>query len=83
MKQITQVIQHPYSPDLVPCDFWIFQKLKSPLKGKRFQTINVIQEKRMAHLMTNEREDFAEYFEQWKSCWENHVRSQGACFEEN
>ena len=31
--QITQVTQHPYSPDLVPCDFWIFPKLKSPLKG--------------------------------------------------
>jgi hypothetical protein len=26
----------PYSPDLAPCDFWLFQKLKSPLKGKRF-----------------------------------------------
>ena len=26
-------------PDLVPCDFWLFPKLKSPLKGKRFQTI--------------------------------------------
>ena len=43
-RQIIQVTQLPYSPDLVPCDFWLFQKLKSPLKGKRFQTINEIQE---------------------------------------
>ena len=34
--------QPPYSQDLVPCDFWLFPKLKSPLKGKRFQTINEI-----------------------------------------
>ena len=34
--QIIQVTQAPYSPDLVPCDFWLFPKLKSPLKGKRF-----------------------------------------------
>ena len=34
----------PYSPDVAPCDFWLFPKLKSPLKGKRFQTINEIQE---------------------------------------
>ena len=26
--QITQVIQPLYSPDLVPCDFWLFPKLK-------------------------------------------------------
>jgi transposase len=29
---ITQVYQPPYSLDLVPCDFWLFPKLKSPLK---------------------------------------------------
>ena len=31
----------PYSPDLVPCNFWLFPKLKSPLKGKRFQTVEI------------------------------------------
>ena len=31
----------PYSPDLVPCNFWLFPKLKSPLRGKRFQTVEV------------------------------------------
>ena len=49
--QITQVTQPPYSPDLAPCDFWLFSKLKSPLKGKRFLTINKIQETRMGQLM--------------------------------
>ena len=34
--QVIQVTQHPYSPDLAPCDFWLFPKLKSLLKGKRF-----------------------------------------------
>ena len=33
-----------HSSDLVPCDFWLFPKLKSPLKGNRFQIINEIQE---------------------------------------
>ena len=41
----------PYSPDLAPCDFWLFPKLNSPLKGKRFQTIDEIQENRMEQLM--------------------------------
>ena len=42
--QITQVTQPCYSPDLVPCDFWLFPKLKSPLKWKKFQNVDEIQE---------------------------------------
>ena len=49
--QITQVTQPHYSPDLVPFGFWLFPKLKSPLKGKRFQTISEIQENMMGQLM--------------------------------
>ena len=42
--QITQETQPCYSPDLVPCNFWLFPKQKSPLRGKRLQAIGVIQE---------------------------------------
>ena len=41
----------PYSPDLASCDFWLFPKLKSPLKGKGFQTINEIQENTSGQVM--------------------------------
>ena len=49
--QITQVTQTPYSSDLAPCNFWLFPKLKSSLKGKRFQIINEIQENTTGQLM--------------------------------
>ena len=49
--QTTQMIQPPYSPGLAPFDFWLFPKLKSPLKGKRFQTVNEIQENMMGQVM--------------------------------
>ena len=49
--QITQVTQPPYSPDLVPWDFWLFPKVQSPLGGKRFQTIDEIQENTSGQLM--------------------------------
>ena len=48
---IIQVTQPSYSPDLVPCNFWLFPKLKSPLKGKRCQTINEIRENMTRQLM--------------------------------
>ena len=44
-------LRPPYSPDLVPWDFCLFPKCKSPWKGKRFQTIDEIQENRMGQLM--------------------------------
>ena len=39
IHQIPQVTQPHYSPDLVPCDFWLFPKLKSPLKGRDFRLL--------------------------------------------
>ena len=49
--QITRGTQLPYSPDLVPCDCWLFPNQKAPLKRKRFQTINEIQGNMMGQLM--------------------------------
>ena len=63
--QIPQLAQPSYSPDFVFCDFWLLPKLKSPLKGKRFQTISEIQESMTGQLMATGRT----------------VKSQGACFE--
>ena len=60
--QITQVFQHLYSQDLMPCDFWLFPELKSPLKGKRFQTIDEIQENRTEQLMTVPTKDFTVFW---------------------
>ena len=50
--QITQVTQPLYSPDLAPSDFWLFPKLKSPLKGKRFQIIDEIQKNMMGQFIS-------------------------------
>ena len=33
----------PYSSDLASCDFWLFPKLKSPLKRRRFVNATVTQ----------------------------------------
>ena len=50
---------------LVPCNFWLFPKLKSPLKGKIFQAVSEILGNMMGQLMMI------------RNC----VRSQGAYFE--
>ena len=49
--QITQVTHTPYNPNLAPWNFRLFPKLKSPLKGRRFQNVVEIQENTMGQLM--------------------------------
>ena len=66
--QITQVTQPPYRPDLVPCDFWIFPKLKSPFEREDISDSGYDSEK---------------YDRAADGDWENCVRSPGAYFEED
>jgi len=74
-RRITQVCQPPYSPDLAPCNLWLFLKLKLPLKGRRFQTANEIKENVTRQLMTIPKKDFSDCFEKWKERWDKCVRS--------
>ena len=41
---IKTVAYPPYCPDLAPCDFWLFPKLKEKLRGCRYETIKEIKE---------------------------------------
>ena len=66
--QITQVTQASYSPDLALCDLWLFPKLKSPLKGKRFQTVDEIQENTTGQLMVIPTKDFAVFWTVGELC---------------
>ena len=46
----TLVQQPPYCPNLAPSNFWLFPKLKTMLKGMRFQSCTDIIKKTMAKL---------------------------------
>jgi hypothetical protein len=37
------MMQPPYSPNLAPCDFFLFQKVKKAVKGHHFQSTDDIQ----------------------------------------
>ena len=41
---IKTVPHPPFSPDLAPCDFWLFPKLKEKLRGCRYETIEEMKE---------------------------------------
>ena len=35
-----EVLYHPHSPDISPCDYDRFPKMKAPLRRIRFRTVN-------------------------------------------
>jgi hypothetical protein len=58
------VIPHPlYSPDLAPCDFFLFPKMKMKLKGCQYDTTEKIQAKLLRMLDTLTEKDFQEVFQ--------------------
>jgi len=78
----TSVVPHPpYSPDLAPADFFLFLKLKTTLRRRRFQTIEEIQENAIRQLCAITESAFQEAFQQWKKRWERCIASRGGYFE--
>ena len=55
---IKTVPHTPYSPDLGPCDFWLFSKLKEKLRGCRYETIEKMKEAVTKVIDTLTEEDF-------------------------
>ena len=76
------VIPHPtYSPDLAPCDFFLFAKMKLKLKGRRFDTIEEIQAESQRVLDTLIEKGFQEVFQKWKRQWDQCLHAGGNYFE--
>jgi len=82
VKNKTSVVpQPPYSPGLVPADFFLFPKLKSTLKGRRFNTFDEIQKNSTKELFAILKEVFQKAFQSWQKRWERCVASDGNYFE--
>ena len=81
-KHETSVVpQAPYSPDLALADFFLFPKLKSALKGRRFKTMEEIEENSLWDLRAIPQNTFQDAFQNWKERWERCINSGGEYFE--
>jgi hypothetical protein len=76
------VVPHPpCSPDLAPCDFFLFPKIKMTLKGQRFNDVEDIQAESQATLDTVQKEEFQKCFQKWENRWNHCIAAQGEYFE--
>ena len=55
---VKTVTHPPYRPDLAPCDFWLFPKLKEKLRGSRYETTEEMKEAVTKVIDTLTEEDF-------------------------
>jgi len=64
-KNKIPVMEHPpYSPDLAPCDFFLFPKIKSALKGTRFVSVDAVKAKATQLLNSITQDDLQHSFQQ-------------------
>jgi len=75
--------QPPYSPDLAPCDFFLFPRLNKVLKGHRFEATQDIKRNSTKTLLDILKEEFAKCFQQWQKRWAKCVAAEGNYVEDN
>lgn len=76
------VPQPPYSPDLAPCDFFLFPRLKRELKGKHWETVENIQTRVTRFLKDIPVEEFQGAFQAWQTRLRKCIDAGGDYFEE-
>ena len=74
---IKTVPYRPYSPDLVPCDFWLFPKLK----GCRYETVEEMKGAVTKVIDTLTQEDFYGVFQKLLERYNNCIAAGGDYFE--
>jgi len=76
LKNKMAFIPHsPYSPDLAPCDFFLFPKMKLKLKGCQLVPLRRYRPNRRECLTLIEK-DFQEPFQKWRRQWDIYVESR-------
>ena len=80
-KKNVIMTQPAYSPDLATADFFLFLKLKKPMKGRHFATFEKITEKSKQKLLAIPKSTFQKYFEHWRKRWHKCTIAEGGYFE--
>ena len=81
-EQGIQILDHPpYSPDLAPCDFWLFPTLKERLVGRKFDRVQDLAKAVNSELRGIPKEDYQGALFAWRRRLETCIRVKGEYFE--
>jgi len=81
-KNKMTTVPHPtYSPDLTPCNFYVFPTMKLQLKRPCIASIEVIQAESQKVLNMLTPADFNECFQKWQNRWDRCKQARSDYFE--
>ena len=77
-----RLMEHPqYSPDLAPCDFWLFLKIKSAPAGKPFSRIQDLAKAVHSEMRAIPASEYRECFQKWRMRMQRRIEVEGSYFE--
>jgi hypothetical protein len=79
---IRRLPHRPYSQDIVPCDFWLFDHLKQYLAGRVFDDEIASKVRVTQILMSIESDVFVRVFDEWSSDCGNAWIEEGIIYEQ-
>lgn len=75
-------LPHPaYSPDLAPCDFWLFPKLKEILAGNKFTRVQDLSRAVNSELRGISKDEYRAAFDKWRRRLQLCIEREGEYFE--
>lgn len=78
---LTQLPHPPNSPDIAPCDYGFFPKLKAALRGRRFQTVKQLQQEVRRILLSWKPQVFNDILHEMVGRWQKVCAADGHYFE--
>jgi transposase len=80
-RNIPSLPQPPYSPDLAPCDFFLFSQLNKTMKFRRFDYVENIQANAARQLRAITKSDYQRCLRQWQERCNKCIQAQEYYFE--
>ena len=80
-EKVTVLPHPPYSPDLAPCDFFLFPKLKKFLSGRRYRSRQALGSAVFQYLSTIPKSAYRDAFRKWIYRLKLCISSHGEYFE--
>ena len=75
--EMRRIPHPPYSPDISPCDFWLFGKLKNFLKGQCFSTENELFDAVVNFLKSITKDEIKRVYDEWIKRLNMVIQSKG------
>jgi [histone H3]-lysine36 N-dimethyltransferase SETMAR len=77
-----ELLAHPpYSPDLAPCDHFLFPELKKYLRGNRYGSDEEVNSAVTSALKVISKDGLWHVFEKWQNRWNKCIEAEGHYFE--